>query len=67
MRVFLASAGGIDAEIDALFRAAISTAKQQKSLSFEKRAEATYAEYCSPKSNRLNGGQGWLLLIGSLS
>ena len=43
--LFLVAVGGTDARIEALFRSAISTAKQQKSLSLEKRAEATYAEY----------------------
>ena len=49
--VFLAAVGGSDARIEALLRSAISTAKQQKSLSLEKRAEATYAEYCRQKAN----------------
>jgi serine/threonine protein kinase len=43
--VFLATLGADEAQIEALFCAAISTAKQQKSVSLEKRAEATYAEY----------------------
>jgi len=37
--------GADEAQIEASFRAAISTAKQQKSISLEKRAETTYAEY----------------------
>ena len=37
--VLLAATGGNDAEIEAAFHAAISTAKQQKSLSLEKRAK----------------------------
>ena len=43
--VFLAAMGADDTQIETSFRAAISTAKQQKSISLEKRAEATYAEY----------------------
>ena len=49
--VFLVAVGGTDTRIEALFRSAISTAKQQKSLSLEKRAVATYAEYCRQKAN----------------
>jgi|SRR6516164_7082708 len=43
--VFLAATGADETKIEASFRAAIDTAKQQKSVSLEKRAEATYAEY----------------------
>jgi hypothetical protein len=43
--VFLTAIGAEEAEIEASFCAAISTAKQQKSISLEKRAEATYAEH----------------------
>jgi len=43
--VFLVAMGADEAQIEASFRAAISTAKQQKSISLEKRAETTYAEY----------------------
>ena len=49
--LFLAAVGGSDPRIEALLRSAISTAKQQKSLSLEKRAEATYAKYCRQKAN----------------
>ena len=37
------------------FCAAISTAKEQKSLSLEKRAEGTYAEYRRQKASALGG------------
>ena len=37
--------------IEALFHSAISTAKQQKSLSLEKRARTSYAEYCRQKAS----------------
>jgi adenylate cyclase len=43
--VFLATLGADETEIEASFCAAISTAKQQKSISLMKRAEASYAEY----------------------
>ena len=49
--VLLAATGGNNAEIDAAFRAAISTAKQQKSLSLEKRAETSYVEYRRHKAS----------------
>ena len=53
--VFLAAIGADEPQIEASFRAAISTAKQQKSVSLEKRAEATYAEYCRQKASALGG------------
>ena len=43
--VFLAAMGAERTQIEASFSAGISTAKEQKSVSLEKRAEATYAEY----------------------
>jgi tetratricopeptide (TPR) repeat protein len=46
--VFLASIGADGPRIEASFREAISTAKQQKSTSLAKRAEATYANYRHP-------------------
>jgi predicted ATPase len=49
-----------DAQIEEAFCAAISTAKQQKSLLLEKRAEATYAEYRHQKASGL-GGRGFRL------
>jgi serine/threonine protein kinase len=53
--VFLAAMGADQAQIDASFCAAISTAKEQKSISLEKRAEATYAEY---RRQKASGSQG---------
>ena len=53
--VFLAALGAEDAEIENSLCAAISTAKQQKSISLEKRAEATYAEYRRLKVNPSGG------------
>jgi hypothetical protein len=55
--VFLATMGADQAEIEASFRAAISTAKVQKSISLEKRAEASHAEYRSQKA-RVFGRHG---------
>jgi hypothetical protein len=43
--VFLTALGADKAQIEASFCAAIRIAKEQKSVSLEKRAEATYAEY----------------------
>jgi hypothetical protein len=55
--VFLMAIGADEAQIEASFCAAIETAKQQKSVSLEKRAEATYVEYCRQKANP-SGGRG---------
>jgi hypothetical protein len=49
--VFLAAIGADRTQIEASFVAAISTAKQQKSISLEKRAEATYARYRRQKAS----------------
>ena len=43
--VFLATIGADEAKIEASFCAAIRIAKEQKSISLAKRAEASYAEY----------------------
>ena len=43
--VFLTAMGADDAQIEASFCKAISTAKQQKSISLAKRAEESYAGY----------------------
>jgi predicted ATPase len=58
--VFLVATGAEQTQIEAWFRAAMSTAREQKSVSLAKRAEATYAEYrrqkaCAP------GGRGFRL------
>jgi hypothetical protein len=58
--VFLAALGAEDAEIENSLCAAINTAKQQKSVSLEKRAEATYAEYGRQKASG-SGGRGFRL------
>jgi hypothetical protein len=43
--VFLATLGAEEAQIEASFCEAIRIAQEQKSVSLQKRAEATYAEY----------------------
>jgi predicted ATPase len=58
--VFLAAMGADETEIEASFCAAIRTAKEQKSVSLAKRAEATYAEYRRRKA-RASGGRGFRL------
>jgi serine/threonine protein kinase/tetratricopeptide (TPR) repeat protein len=50
--VFLASMGSSETEIEACFREAIRTAKQQKSISLAARAEASYAEFRCRKKLR---------------
>ncbi len=59
---FLVAMGADDRQVEASFRAAIGTARQQKSVSLEKRAEATYAEYCRQKASAL-GGKGLRLSL----
>ena len=58
--VILAAIGAEESQIEAAFCEAISTAKQQKSVSLEKRAEATYAEYRRQKASTA-GGRGFRL------
>ena len=53
--VFLTALGADETQIEASFQAAISTAKEQKSVSLEKRAEATYAEYRRQKASGSGG------------
>jgi hypothetical protein len=55
--VFLTAMGADEAQIEASFRAAIRIAKEQKSVSLEKRAEATYAEYRRQKASALEGNE----------
>ena len=55
--VFLATIGAEETQIEASFCEAIRIAKEQKSVSLEKRAEATYAEYRRQKASGL-GGRG---------
>jgi serine/threonine protein kinase/tetratricopeptide (TPR) repeat protein len=58
--VFLATLGADETQIEASFCEAISTAKQQKSISLEKRAAGTCAEYRRQKAGAL-GGRGFRL------
>ena len=58
--VFLAAMGADETRIEASFCEAISTARHQKSISLEKRAEATYAEYRRQKASG-SGGRGFRL------
>jgi hypothetical protein len=53
--VILTSLGAEEIEITASFCAAISTARKQKSISLEKRAEESYAEYHRQKANASGG------------
>ena len=49
--MFLAALGGDETQIEASFQEAIRIAKEQKSVSLEKRAQATYAEYHRQKTS----------------
>jgi hypothetical protein len=48
--VFLAALGTEEIRIEASFCEAVRIAKEQKSISLERRAEDTYAEYRSQKA-----------------
>ena len=58
--VFLTALGADETEIETSFCAAIRIAREQKSISLEKRAEATYAEYRRQKASA-PGGRGFRL------
>jgi predicted ATPase len=58
--VFLAAISADETEIEASFCAAIRIAREQKSISLENRAEATYAEYRRQKASG-SGGRGFRL------
>jgi hypothetical protein len=49
--VFLMAMGADEAQIHAAFHQAVSTARQQKSISLAARAEASYAMYCGPRGS----------------
>jgi serine/threonine protein kinase/tetratricopeptide (TPR) repeat protein len=53
--VFFAALGAEETQIEASFCEAIRIAKEQKSVSLEKRAEATYAEYRRQKASASGG------------
>jgi serine/threonine protein kinase/tetratricopeptide (TPR) repeat protein len=56
--VFLATVGADERQIEASFRAALRIAREQKSISLVKTADATYAEYRRQKANS-PGGRGF--------
>ena len=58
--VFLATLGADETQVDASFCEAIRIAREQKSVSLERRAERTYAEYRRQKANA-SGGRGFRL------
>jgi predicted ATPase len=58
--VFLTALGADETQIEASFCAAIRIAREQKSVSLEKRAQATYAEYRRQKASA-SGGRGFRL------
>ena len=58
--VFLAAMGADETHIEASLSEAIRIAKEQKSVSLEKRAETTYAEYRRQKAS-VSGGRGFRL------
>ena len=59
--VFLAAMGAQERQIETSFREAIRIAREQKSVSLAKRAEATYAEYRRQKASA-SGGLGFRVL-----
>ena len=58
--MFLSAIGAEENQIEASFYEAIKIAKEQKSVSLGKRAEATYAEYRRQKASG-SGGRGFRL------
>ena len=56
--VFLTATGADETQIEASFCEAIRIAREQKSISLEKRAEGTYAEYRKQKASA-SGGRGF--------
>jgi hypothetical protein len=60
--VVLAAIGAEEAEIESSFSEAIRVAKQQKSVFWAKRADATYAEYRRQKASAA-GGRGFRLSL----
>jgi serine/threonine protein kinase/tetratricopeptide (TPR) repeat protein len=62
--VFLTAMGAEETQIEASFCEAIRIAREQNSISLEKRAEATYAEYRRQGARGLGGGRGFRLPLG---
>jgi hypothetical protein len=54
--VFLTTMGADETQIEASFCEAIRIAREQKSISMAKIAEATYAAYCRQKAIAPGGG-----------
>jgi hypothetical protein len=65
--VSLAALGADETRVEASFRAAIRIAREQKAVSWEKRAEATYAEYRRQKAGALGGNRYDYLFDSSFS
>jgi hypothetical protein len=61
--VFLAAMGAEETQIEASFYAGIRIANEQKSVSLEKRAEATYAEYRHQRVSASGGKEFRLPLL----
>ena len=61
--VFLVAIDADEIQIEASFQEAIRIAKEQKSVSLEKRAKATYAEYRRQKASG-SAGRGFRLPLG---
>jgi hypothetical protein len=64
--VFLAAVDADETQIEAAFCEAIRIAREQKSISLEKRAEASYAEYRRQKASA-PGERGFDILRDSSS
>ena len=60
IKMLLAAIGVEETQVEASFCEAIKIAKEQKSVSLEKRAEATYTEYRRQKAS-VSGGRGFRL------
>jgi hypothetical protein len=60
--VFLTAIGADEPQIEASFWEATKTAKKQKSISLQKRAEATHEEYRRQKAS-VSGGRGLRLSL----
>jgi len=63
--VFLMALGADETQIEASFCEAITIAREQKSISLEKRAEASYAEYRRQKASALGGTSSDYLFANS--
>ena len=64
--VFFTALGAEETQIEASFREAIRIAREQKSISLQKRPERTYAEYRRQKASG-SGGRGFRLPLANSS